>query len=220
MSRMRRDGGVYHVESLSVSTAQSMVTEHHYLHRSASCSHAFGLIAPGGMVGEIVGVVMYGTPASAPVRSGVCGPDERFNVIELTRLWIADCVPSNAESFLIGNTLRRIPKDIVLSYADPAYGHVGTVYQATNWLYTGLSAKRTDWSIPGVDGHGQSLSDRYSSAELREAYGETFKIVARPRKHRYVMLLGDRRRRKELRKKLRYPVLPYPKMQHGIGASA
>ena len=33
--------------------------------------------------------------------AGVCGNDEADNVIELTRLWIDDCVGKNAESFLM-----------------------------------------------------------------------------------------------------------------------
>ena len=27
----------------------------------------------------------------------------------------------------------------LVSYADPAQGHLGTIYQATGWVYTGLS---------------------------------------------------------------------------------
>ena len=45
--------------------------------------------------------------------------------------------------------------------------HIGTVYQATNWIYTGLSAKRTDWVIEGIDKHGQTIADKYTSKELR-----------------------------------------------------
>lgn len=49
-------------------------------------------------------------------------------------------------------------------------------------------------------------------AQVIETYGEdAVEWVERPRKHRYVYFNAPRKRRKELRSKLRYEVLPYPK---------
>ena len=182
------------------------VVRNHYLHRKAPCSFAFGLVKEG----RLWGVICYGTPSSAPLRRGICGAGEAGNVIELTRLWIHDDAPKNCESYLIGNTVRRIDKPIVVSFADASMGHVGVVYQATNWIYTGLSAKRTDWTIEGIDKHGQTIADKYNADEVRRVYGDRFSLQPRPRKHRYVFFNCDRRRRKELLSKLNYPILPYP----------
>jgi hypothetical protein len=105
-----------------------------------------------------------------------------------------------------------VDKEIIVSFAEISAGHVGTVYQATNWIYTGLSAKRTDWTVKGIHKHGQTLSDKYRTAQgMREAFGDDFYLKERPRKHRYVFFNCDRRRKKELLAKLRYPILPYPK---------
>ncbi len=187
-----------------------MVVENHYLHRKAPCSFAFGLVE--NSTDKIVGVVIYGTPSSSTLRSGICGTEEKNNVIELTRLWIEDGTPRNSESFLIGNTLSKVDKEIVVSYAEIEQGHLGIVYQATNWIYTGLSAKRTNWTIKGVNKHCQTIADKYSASELREIYGEDFKSVERPRKHRYVFFnTKSKKRRKELMDKLKYKILPYPK---------
>jgi hypothetical protein len=187
-----------------------MVVENHYLHRKAPCSFAFGLVE--NSTDKIVGVVIYGTPSSSTLRSGICGTEEKNNVIELTRLWIEDGTPRNSESFLIGNTLSKVDKEIVVSYAEIEQGHLGIVYQATNWIYTGLSAKRTNWTIKGVNKHCQTIADKYSASELREIYGEDFKSVERPRKHRYVFFnTKSKKRRKELMDKLKYKTLPYPK---------
>lgn len=198
----------YDIREISSREAQAIVIENHYLHRRAPCMHAWGLF----LKEEIKGVIMYGTPAAAGIRKGVAGPENASNVLELTRLWVDDIVPRNGESYLIGNTVRLVSKEIIVSYAEIAQGHVGTVYQATNWLYTGLSAKRTNWQIEGLEGHNQSLTDRYTSAEAREKYGDRFKLVERPRKHRYVFINADKRRKKQLLKELRYPILPYPKL--------
>ena len=186
-----------------------MIVREHYLHRPAPCSQAFGLLDT--TSGDFVGVIAYGTPSSATLRSGIAGPEYARDVVELTRLWVADTVERNGESFLIGNTLPLVTKRIVVSFAEIAAHHVGTVYQATNWLYTGLSAKRTDWTVEGMPVHGQTLADAYSAAEIRAKYGGRFALRPRGRKHRYLYLNCNRRDRRSILMALRYPILPYPK---------
>jgi hypothetical protein len=130
----------------------------HYAGRSPSVSFAYGLF-----VGEALeGVVTYGTPSSATLRRGVAGDDYIKNVFELNRL----CLLSNEKnhaSFLVAKSLRLIGGDrIIVSFADTSQGHVGYVYQACNFLYTGLSAKRTDWKVRGLEHlHGQTIADEF-----------------------------------------------------------
>jgi hypothetical protein len=202
----------YTVKPISGWMARVVVIEKHYLHRACPISYAFGLFNSDD---TLMGVICYGTPSSAPLRAGICGPDEVDNVIELTRLWIDDSVPRNGESYLIGNTIRLVDKQIVVSFAEIGAGHVGTVYQATNWIYTGLSAKRTNWTIEGVNLHSQTLGDKFSADEIRSKFGDAFSLQDRPRKHRYIYFNADKRRKKELMAKLRYPILPYPKLNDG-----
>lgn len=198
----------YEVRRIANAVAQDVVVREHYLHRRSPCSDAFGLFDA---TGGLLGVVCYGTPASAPLRSGICGPENSQYVAELTRLWVADTVPKNGESFLIGRSLPQVSKPIIVSFADTAQAHIGVVYQATNWLYTGLSAKRTDWTVRGQHKHGQSWADKYSATEIRERFGDDFSLQPRSRKHRYVTFVGPKRLRQTLRAALRYPVLPYPR---------
>lgn len=196
------------VKRIPNAIAQDVVVKNHYLHRKAPCSAAFGLFSP---ADELMGVVMYGTPSSSALRAGVAGPEEANNVIELTRLWVDDSAPKNGESYLIGNSIKQAGKDIVVSFADSSENHVGYVYQATNWLYTGLSAKRTDWHVEGYDKHGHTWADKYTAKEMREIFGDKFSLKPRSRKHRYIWLNGSKTRKKELLKKLRYRTEPYPK---------
>jgi len=197
----------YKIKQISYREAMEIVVKNHYLHRKCPCSIAFGLF----LNDEIKGVICYGTPSSSTLRSGIAGKDNSFNVIELTRLWVCDSVPKNGESFLIGNTLKMCGKEIVVSYAEIQQGHVGVVYQATNWLYTGLSAKRTNWTIQGIDKHCQTIADKHSVKEIREIYGDRFSLVDRPRKHRYVFINANKYRKKELLKQIKYPIMSYPK---------
>ena len=187
--------------------AQIIVVKNHYLHRKAPCSFAFGLFVDD----NLVGVVMYGTPSSSTLRKGICGIEEKDNVIELTRLWIDDKIGKNAESYLIGNTIKKVNKEIVVSFSEIEQGHIGIVYQACSFFYTGLSAKRTNWTIDGINKHCQTIADKYTAKEIREKFGDRFKIVPRPRKHRYIFINAKKKRRKKLLSKLLYPILPYPR---------
>jgi hypothetical protein len=197
------------VKSIDNATAQQMVVENHYLHRKAPCSQAFGLFDESD---KLRGVVMYGTPSSSALRAGIAGKEHANNVMELTRLWIDDSTPKNSESYLIGNSIKHCDKEIVVSFADTSQNHLGIVYQATNWIYTGLSAKRTDWSVEGIDKHGHTWADKYTAAEMRQLFGDRFTLVPRSRKHRYIYLNAKRNRKKELMALLRYEQQPYPKL--------
>ena len=197
----------YSIEAIDYRTAMEVIVKEHYLHRKAPCSHAFGLFLDGGLKG----VVCYGTPSSAPLRKGIAGTENTNNVVELTRLWVCDSVPKNGESFLIGRTLPKAGKEIVVSYAEIDQGHVGTVYQATNWIYTGLSAKRTNWTVEGLSKHCQTLADKYTAEDIRKEFGDRFRLTQRPRKHRYIFINAKGARRKHLLASLKYPILPYPK---------
>lgn len=208
----------YFINQIDYKTAMDLVVKNHYLHRKCPCSQAFGLFENTDKKtdlfssNQIVGVICYGTPSSSPLRSGICGEDEKFNVIELTRLWIKDGTPKNTESFFIGNTIKLVNKEIIVSYAEIQQGHIGIVYQATNWLYTGLSAKRTNWTIEGSNKHCQTIADKYTALEVREIYRDKFSLIDRPRKHRYVYFnCKSKKRKNELLRKLKYKVQPYPK---------
>ena len=200
----------YEVWAINSTMAQTIVIENHYLHRSASCSYAFGLFD--GM--ELLGVAMYGKPASRTLCDGICGPEESAGVMELTRLWIQDDTPKNTESYFIGQTFKLLPDevDILVSYAEVEAGHSGTIYQATNWLYTGLSDRHLDWEIEGMEGkHARHLFKDYGGVENAKAVlGDKVKPKERGRKHRYIMFRGSKTRRKQLMSKLRYKIQPYP----------
>jgi len=116
---------------------------------------------------------------------------------------------------LIGRTLRRLDREIIVSFADASQNHVGVVYQATNWFYTGLSAKFRDPRVRGLEHqHHATYGHGLSNAEIVEKFGvENVYFVDRARKHRYVFFNASKRRRKELLSLLRYPVLPYPKAE-------
>ena len=202
---------LFFVRKVDYKTATKIVIENHYLHRKSPCSKAYGLFCK--QCENIIGVVMYGVSCSSTLLKGICGEDEASNVYELTRLWIKDGTPKNTESYLIGNSIKLLDKEIIVSFAEMQQGHNGTVYQATNFLYCGLSAKFKDPKVKGLEHqHHATYANRMTMQQVKEKYGEeNVYYVDRPRKHRYIFFNAKGRRKKELLCKLKYKVEPYPK---------
>jgi hypothetical protein len=196
------------VNTIDKSLACDIVVKNHYLHRIPSCVYAFGLYQDN----ILLGVIVYGIPASDSVMQ-LCGKEEKKNVVELVRLWTVDDGQRNKESYLISHSLKMIPYEIIISYADASFGHVGIVYQATNWLYTGLTGRHIAWKIDGEQKqHNRHCFDKYGGIEkAKGVLGDRMTPFERPQKHRYIYLNTDRRRKKELIKKLKYSIIPYPK---------
>jgi len=169
------------------------ILQKHYAKRLPSISYAFGLYIDN----QLKGIVTYGIPASNALCEGVCGVDNKSFVIELNRLCLQDNTKNEA-SFLVANSIKLLPKPMVIvSYADTAQGHVGYVYQATNFLFTGTTKERTDmFAVEGK--HSRHATDP-SVRQFRSA------------KHRYVYIHGNKTERKKLLKSLNYKQEPYPK---------
>ena len=201
----------YSIQKLSYQEATQIVIQRHYLHRKAPCSYAYGLI--NNQSNQIDGVVIYGVPASSTLLKGICGPEQGKNVYELTRLWLDDSVPKNGESYLIGNTIKLLNREIIVSYADSSQEHLGVVYQATNFIYTGLSSKFRDPKVRGLENqHHATYANGLTNAQVIEKFGDRVYWVERARKHRYIYFNAKGRRKKELLALLKYEQQPYPKL--------
>lgn len=168
--------------------------EKHYAKRIPNIMYAFGLYSGT----TLKGIVTYGIPASPQLCFGICGHEHKDKVLELNRLCLLEN-NHNESSFLVAHSIKLLPKpSIIVSYADTAKGHIGYVYQATNFLFTGTTKERTDMA---------SADGKHS----RHSLGDTSLRVDRSAKHRYVYFHGSKTDKKVLRSKLNYDVLPYPK---------
>lgn len=200
----------YKIVNIDKNLANEVQMRNHYLHTRASCLFGFGLYEGS----NLIGVILYGNPTT-PTTLNICGIEERSNVIELTRLWIQDDTPKNTESYFIGTTIKLIDKKIIVAFADPEYNHIGIVYQATNFIYTGRS-KRTGRviAIRNNNIHNKTLWKQYKTADkIREIFGKE-NVYYKPyiTKLRYVYF-NTKRDRVSLINKLIYNPLVYPKKQ-------
>ena len=137
----------------------------------------------------------------------------REDCVTLTRLWLSDDLPRNSESRMLGVVFRALKQHtalkFIVTYADPSQGHVGTIYQATNFIYTGPSEAMPLLDLgDGVPRHSRSIAHAFGthSVTYLKRHGVPVRLVAQAAKHRYLYFL-DRR----WRSRLLAPVLPYPK---------
>lgn len=208
--------GNYIVKEIKRCDTEDFILRIHYAKRWPSISWAFGLYENN----MLVGVCTYGTPSSATLKKGICGDNFKDKVIELNRLCLLNN-KKNEASILVSKSLKMLPNDkIVVSFADTEQGHVGFVYQACNFLYCGLSAKRTDWKIKGLEHlHGQTISDEFRGVAnraqaMRSKYGDDFYLKPRSRKHRYVYFVGGKRFKSSALSSLKYTIEKYPKINN------
>jgi hypothetical protein len=197
------------IESIHSKLAMALVMEHHYSQRVVGCTKAFGLFENGGLVG----CCCFSIPASYTLCKGVCGDEFKRFVWELSRL-VVTTKTKNAASFLIGQSLRLLDDRIVVSYADcnDHVGHVGYVYQATNWIYTGHGNAEPKWVNPNT-GDIVSFTRRHIDTKA-EALGMDWRELEKVKqvgKHRYVTFTGTKAFKRRAKSALKYKPLPYPK---------
>jgi len=185
----------FSVRQIESRLAHDFILTKHYAQRLPSISYAFGLYKNN----ELVGVCTIGKPASPFLCIGICGKKYASKVYELNRLITVDGLPKNTLSWFVSRVLRALRQEdlVIVSYADTGMGHHGFIYQACNFLYTGMTKERTDKYTPN-NKHSRHYTDEYN--HLRKV---------RTAKHRYVYFTNPKN--KALREALRYEVLPYPK---------
>lgn len=164
--------------------------------------------------GEWCGVICFGSGATPRIGS----PYELFQgeVLELTRVALNG--KQTATSQCVAAALRELRKDspitsLVVSYADIDQGHVGTIYQATNWIYEGVknAGTRGAYLIHGQRMHPRTVYSkgwRQSLPWLREHIDPDAQEIKTAGKHKYLFCFDKKTRRKLLK-----TAKPYPKKQ-------
>ena len=198
----------FRVCPLPIGVAKALLVRMHYLHSlpGGTC------LAFGTFVGNrLLGALTWGVGPTNAHR--LVEGATRDDCLTLTRLWLSDELPRNSESRTLGVAVRALRRHtsvkFIISYADPSQGHVGTIYQASNWLYIGLSKATPLYDIgDGIARHSRSLSHAYGSHSIKHfaRYGVDVKKVPQAAKHRYVYFLDP-----SFRHRLNVSVLPYPK---------
>ena len=101
---------------------------------------------------------------------------------------------------------------LIVSFADPQYGHHGGIYQATNWLYVGDTAKGKEYWHKGKRLHSRQVSEKgwniQQGVKRKTIKPSQCEIIETKGKHRYLMPLD-----KDMLEKIKHLALPYPKKE-------
>lgn len=162
--------------------------------------------------GRFVGAVVYGLGANRHLARPFGLKDTE--VAELVRVALAPG-REHPTSRCVAVSLKLLRRQspglrLVVSYADAGQGHVGTIYQATNWLFLGGS-EQSYIKVLGKIEHPRTLYDRWgrngqSIPWLRQNVDPAAARVPMATKWKYVLPLD-----KKLRRELESRALPYPK---------
>lgn len=149
--------------------------------------------------GVFAGVVVFGCGASDSLgtRYGITS----LEVCEMVRIALRPdhkCQISRVLRIAISFLRKHCPGlRLVLTYADPAAGHTGAVYQAANWIYVGTTTP--DWRYidrRGIEHHSRNVKVSGWSATLgggrmrcpKPSECTRYRV---PGKHKYALPLDD-----------------------------
>lgn len=104
---------------------------------------------------------------------------------------------------------------LIVSFADPTYGHHGGIYQAGNWIYVGDTSTGVEYWHKGRRLHSRQVSEKgwnIQQGKRRKTIKPSDCIIKRTAgKHRYIMPLDP-----EMRAKVLPLSKPYPKRVGGV----
>jgi hypothetical protein len=230
------DTSLVYLKSINKNIAKNLIIKNHYTHKWTLCTVAYGVYYKeyvestffGGFNSKLIGVLVYGNSVGRNASNSITPLLNNNNVLELTRVWIADGYGKNIESYCIAESFRQINTDYpqikcILSYADSEVGHTGKIYQATGFIYQGDNyvdvALMPNYSV-SLSGppdynwiHSRTVFSKWKTHnvdKLKERIGRTFWRKKESGKHRYIKFISNKIENKKLVKSLKHPSHPYP----------
>lgn len=157
--------------------------------------------------GRFIGCVLFGRGNSPAL--GKSYNVSSVEVCELVRVALANhqAEVTKIVSLAIKFLKRKSPNlRLVISFADPAQKHTGTIYQAGNWVYTGQSSPSWQWLHDGKWKHNREItSGAFGKGGAIKNYKNLPKRLPLG-KYRYLMPLD-----KAMRRQILPLAQPYPK---------
>jgi hypothetical protein len=202
----------YTVSLIPAEQTHDWLLHKHYAHRIPQISYAFGLFDTEHL---LQGVCSYGTPCRMLNHGyALFGNELQVSTLELNRLVVNGNLNNNTLSYFISQTLIGLPRPCCLvSYADGGVGHHGYIYQATNWIYTGITKTESVYTNKqtGEILHPRTVVSTFGTRERGKLPDDIIVTIEETGKYRYLYFLGSKKEIAIMKKLLKYPILPYPK---------
>lgn len=213
--QFRVSSGPGRVERIDFQDADRFIREYEWLGNIGAAKYCFGL-----WIGnDLAAVACYTAPAAPLAYHRLLGKDIGSAVFLLCRGASTYWAPKWAASKIISGSLRHLHREFgaraVVAYADPKAGEIGTVYQAANALYLGLTDSRGPGSyrILGQLYHARAVPKHFGSAreKVLRRIDPNYRRFQRTKKHRYLFVLGTRSERSVLVARIQHLIQHYPK---------
>lgn len=195
-----------YIYPVDIKTAKDLIVENHYSHTiPQAIKYRFGLYNNK----ELLGVAIFSVPANRYTITSAVDTDNQSIGVELARVWTSNDSPKNFESRVLAMCFKEVKKQyqVIVSYADPNFGHQGYLYQALNGLYLGQTNPEPRYIVDGKlitrRGLGRSKGDT-EKEHIQRLLTQGASKVKMKGKHKYIWLFN-----KKLT--LKVPTLPYPK---------
>lgn len=170
---------------------------------------------------SLASVVSYGTTCFSPKRSwlGYIARETGCSIIQLCRGGSAPWAPKGTATRLISQANREMYRVkgpiMIVAYANQELSEIGTIYQACNAIYTGLTEPKgqANYIINGRILTGWQVRKLYSTRDRTRLsqVDPHLQVLPLNKKHRYIMLAGSRTKKRRLKKLLEPFILSYPK---------
>ena len=180
----------YKIKRVSKLDASDILKKYHYLFkisRGFKSGFNYGLFNDE----KLVGVCIFTGFPVPELAKGLFGLDrnQQKGLFELSRLCLEPKTQEgehNITSWFVSRCIKQLKKDTevraILSYADDDF-HKGTIYQACNFKYYGLTTPKKDFWIKTKDGY-----KKHSRGSVKGIDGEW---RPRSRKHRYLLVFDN-----------------------------
>lgn len=199
------------VQSIPKHQTKDWLLKKHYAKRVPQIQYAFGLYVDN----VLSGVCTYGSPARMLNNGyGLFGGNYEVLTLELNRLVINEDLPKNTLSYFVSQTFKQLPKPCCLvSYADSNMGHCGYIYQATNWMFTGITKVERIYinSLTNEVIHPRTVVELFGTREEGKLPLHIILETEAGGKYRYLQFIGSKKDRKIMANHLVYNIEPYPK---------
>lgn len=176
-------------------------THFHYAKSVPTVQHAYNIYNG---ENEWCGVIVFGGGANNNLSKSF--GKNAGEVLELERVALNGKQEYTSQAVSIA--LKQLHKDdplcqIVVSYSDHRQKHIGTIYQATNWIYLGITiTSDTQYLYNGKWTHERTINSKKNRAELKKILPKR----ENSNKFKYIYVYD-----KKLRKQYLKNALPYPK---------
>lgn len=205
------------LERISKNTALAFYREYEHLGNCGLGVWHFGLYNND----SLISVVSFGTVNFNPKRSKFALIVQNYNlrIIQLTRGGTRFDAPKGTPSRTISLALQEIKKDLgcalIVAYSDTKWNEIGTIYQASNFLYLGLTNPKgqANYIVGGKFLSGWSVRKKFGTRDLKKLRliaGDVIRIPLTP-KHMYVYPNANKVLNSKIKKDLAALSKPYPK---------